>query len=160
MNPSLPLASLLYALTTIIFAYYYHSALVADTATSAPSRASSSFATSVTPPLALHTEKVSLVDLEANHSQTVDLSEEGNKCSVGEGEKKGLIGKIVASLGTKGSPLRKHNEGQSQANDSGVFGLEGKNGIEVTKSNGKAAEVEGGTEVAPIDVKLDGTAAR
>ena len=103
---------------------------------------------------------MSPIDLEANHSQTVDLLEEGSKSSVGGGENKGLIGKIVASLGTKGSPLQKHNEGQSQADDSGVFGLEGKNGIEVAKSNGKAAEVKVGTEVIPIDAKVDGTAAR
>lgn len=110
----------------------------------------------MTPPLAIHTERVIPADLEA---QNVGSPERIEK-SVGKDERKGLVGKIVATLGAKNRSLEKHSGTTSQANDSGVFGLEGKSGIEVVKSNGTAAERSGAAEVVPKDVKTDGVSAR
>jgi hypothetical protein len=116
--------SVLFALTTIVFAYYYHSALVVDTAASTVTR--SSFTSATTPAVTTHKEKANSADLEANLAD-MEIEAPAEKSSGG------LVPKIAGSLGSLTSPLRK----QSQSNDSGVFGVAGKHGVDVKRGGGR-----------------------
>lgn len=128
--------SILYALTTIVFAYYFHSALVADTATHLPRGPRASVATPGHPTTTVYREKAKPADLEANPHSEEPTSKDNA----------GIVGKIAGSLGTLKSPLRK---GSEPTNDSAVFGIADKHGIEVKESKGDAAKVEGGKSVFP-----------
>ena len=136
--------SLLFALTTIVFAYYYHSALVADTATHLPSR--NSLATAARPATAMHKEKASPVDVEANHPKEAGAT-------AFDKESSGLVGKIASSLGTLKSPLRKDN---LPHNDSAVFGVAGKHGIEVSPKEAELEKAEGSKPIFPTHGVVEG----
>jgi hypothetical protein len=79
----------------------------------------------------VHKEQVNSPDLEANipNEKTETAPDKASG---------GFVAKIASSLGTVASPLRK----TSQSNDSGVFGVADKHGVEARKGGDETAKME------------------
>ena len=91
---------MLFACTTVVFAYYYHSAIVADTATHTVPLLTQSA-------LGIHKKVGSGTDLEANTSVA---AEETSTTPIKHRDR--LVKRIAGNIGTFGGPLRRGSNGQ------------------------------------------------